>query len=410
MITHASIVPLIGGMTIGQSQAFETPPKYLMSYDAFGANDQHCVEYFNVPYYLNGEHGEPVDIINAVCPCAGLSTLSYNPSSDRTANTWMVETAKLVLGEIKPKVFWGENAPGFIGKNGKPIINKLRNIAKENGYKMSVYATSSLRHGLPQTRNRCFYFFWRDSKIPKLNFIERPHKKLEDVILECPKTPTMNELANIKTPTEDPYYRIILEYVHPGMKHHEFVESITKTTNPLTYCEKNNISYEEMSKWCRSMDLEKAATKIDYISAKIAAGKNYMNRFITIPKDFFGAFVCHLPTVTTHPVEDRFLTIRECLHMMGMPNDFELIGGKKNLNHIAQNVPVGTAKDVALEIKKYLNNELDFFEGEFVIQYNKKNTKNLVFDRFEEFYTEEVEIPIIDESSDDIEIDQAQAS
>jgi hypothetical protein len=29
----------------------------------------------------------------------------------------MVKTAQYVLGELKPDVFWGENAPGFAGKD-----------------------------------------------------------------------------------------------------------------------------------------------------------------------------------------------------------------------------------------------------------------------------------------------------
>jgi site-specific DNA-cytosine methylase len=46
-----------------------------------------------------------------------------------------------------------------------------------------------------------------------------------------------------------------------------------------------------------------------------------------------------------HPIEERFLSIRELLHLMGMPEDFELNDPKRNYNHIAQNVPVTTARD-----------------------------------------------------------------
>ena len=36
-------------------------------------------------------------------------------------NQWMTETANYILGEYKPRVFWGENAPGFAGKIGKTV-------------------------------------------------------------------------------------------------------------------------------------------------------------------------------------------------------------------------------------------------------------------------------------------------
>ena len=53
-----------------------------------------------------------------------------------------------------------------------------------------------------------------------------------------------------------------------------------------------------------------------------------------------------------HPDEDRYLNIREMMHLMGMPHDFE-IDNVKNINHIAQNVPVHTAKDWADEVKLF---------------------------------------------------------
>ena len=36
-----------------------------------------------------------------------------------------------------------------------------------------------------------------------------------------------------------------------------------------------------------------------------------------------------------HPDEDRYLNIREMMHLMGLPHDFE-IDNVKNFNHIAQ--------------------------------------------------------------------------
>ena len=63
---------------------------------------------------------------------------------------------------------------------------------------------------------------------------------------------------------------------------------------------------------------------------------NIMRKTTEIAKDYIGAFVGHMPGCVTHPDEDRYLTIRECLHIMGMPSDFQLQGGKKNLNMIGK--------------------------------------------------------------------------
>ena len=47
MIKHASIIPLIGGETIGAERAFGTLPDYFISYEAFWANDRHIINYYD---------------------------------------------------------------------------------------------------------------------------------------------------------------------------------------------------------------------------------------------------------------------------------------------------------------------------------------------------------------------------
>ena len=67
---HASIVPLIGGETLGQMAAFGTKPDYLLSYSPFSNNDSHLVNYLkDVPYILldqGAKHPGYVDIVNAI--------------------------------------------------------------------------------------------------------------------------------------------------------------------------------------------------------------------------------------------------------------------------------------------------------------------------------------------------------
>ena len=105
---YASIVPLIGGATIAMQNVLQRKPEYIISYDDFKANDNHLVEYYKgtVPYYLYGDNGTPdlpsVEVINTVCPCAGLSSLSPTASSNAAANDWMLTTADFVLGTLKP--------------------------------------------------------------------------------------------------------------------------------------------------------------------------------------------------------------------------------------------------------------------------------------------------------------------
>ena len=376
---HAFIVPLIGGQALGQTAAFGSRPDYILSYTPFKSNDSHLVNYFGeVPYILLDEGGAvpySVDVVGTTCPCAGLSSLSGYASSDAAANEWMYTTARQVLGSIKPKVFWGENAPGFAGKLGKPIVDKLMVIAKENGYTMSIYRTKSLLHGVPQIRERSFYFFWRGKNVPLFQYFDTPIRSIESVFESVGALATQQEVTNDKIPSQwDPMYRYVLEELEGGITHKDFYDRIEKTDNPMDWLERKGKKYDEVGRWMRSQGLDRAAERCDRIFTKLQGEGNIMRRLTTVPKGHIGAFVGHYPNLLTHPIEDRYLTYREAMSIMGLPEDFELLNPARNLNHVCQNVPVGTATDMASEIKASLEGKRDMINASLVYQYNAQKT------------------------------------
>ena len=381
-MNYASIVPLIGGETIAMEKVFKKRPEYIISYEDFKANDTHLVEYYKreVPYYLLGNDRNydlpPVDVINTVCPCAGLSSLNTSASSDAAANDWMLTSANYVLGTLKPKVFWGENAPRLASKMGEPVVENLRTIGREFGYTFSLYKTKSIIHGLGQVRDRSFYFFWKGDRVPQLEYIKRNHEKIEDTIRSVGRNPDdpMNVLTNEAVPSQDPYYRYVLEEIHGGITHKEFQNKIKKSYDVLHYIEDNEHSYDVVSDWMLKNGFEKQAKRCKDMHKKLTSGGNIMRRGVYIPKDYIGAFVGSAPTKLTHPDEDRHLTIRECLSIMGLPKDFILQGGVKNLNHICQNVPVTTASDMAEQVLKFCDGRLSnqMWDTDYMVQDNRK--------------------------------------
>ena len=101
-----------------------------------------------------------------------------------------------------------------------------------------------------------------------------------------------------------------------------------------------------------------------------------MRRGVNIPKNYIGAFVGAYPTSLTHPDEDRYLTIRECMTIMGLPKNMNLKGGLKNINHICQNVPVSTAMDMSEHVLKFIDGRLSnqLYDTDFIVQDNKSQT------------------------------------
>ena len=71
---------------------------------------------------------------------------------------------------------------------------------------------------------------------------------------------------------------------------------------------------------------------------------------------------------TLHPVEDRYLSTREIMSLMGLPNDFELV--TNNLQQVTQNVPVCTAQDMTEQVMKFINGELPMSDYNFIKQNN----------------------------------------
>jgi site-specific DNA-cytosine methylase len=389
-ITHASIVPLIGGMTLGAEKTFGSRPEYLLSYTPFINNDSHIVAHYDneVPYYLLDRGEKPnksVDVINTVCPCAGLSQLSHGFGDHNQNNKWMVETTNYVLNELKPTVFYGENAPGFAGKIGETVRNKIHEIGKLAGYTMTVYRTKSLFHGVSQIRERSFYFFWKGNKTPLLNYYRRERDPIEKVIREA-KGNSQRVPINPKIPSrDDPYYRYILEAIHGGLTHSEFTKIIepanARGNDVLSYIELMGHTYDKVGVWMAANGYEREVDKCNYRLNKIAEGGNLMRRGTVIPRDYIGAFVGHYPTMLTHPDEDRYINYREAMTIMGMPDNFQLLNAsRKNVNHICQNVPVQTAADMATEVLAFINNERNLVDNSLVFQYNHGKTHNTVGD------------------------------
>ena len=380
--TTASIVPLIGGETIAQQNVFGVRPEYIMTYSAFAANETHLRNYYNneVPYLVldEGTKTTPhVDVVNTVCPCAGLSSLSPSASSTNKMNECMFTSAEHVLSVVKPKVFWGENAPRLASKMGEPVVRRLRKIAEDNGYSMSIFKTKSILHGLSQVRDRTFYFFWQGDRVPVFDYIGVEHERIEDTILSCkpnPNDPMSNILTNNRKPTDNPFYKYVLDVIEGGITHQQFFEKIERTTNPLDYIEANGIKYRKVAEWMRENGYEREAAKADRMHHKLASGGNIMRKTTEIPKDYIGAFVGHMPTQLTHPDIDRYLTVREALTIMKMPSDYQLLNPAASLNHICQNVPVTTAEFAAKMVKKHLDGLLDTVETKFALQCNKSKT------------------------------------
>jgi site-specific DNA-cytosine methylase len=380
-IKWGTIVPLIGGMTIGNAKAVGHDPDFLISYEAFGGNDSHCTAYFEkTPYIIADAESnmlpsydqalfEDVDFVSAVCPCAGLSMLnsSRNTSgmsrgADAAQNDWMYKSARLVLEQVRPKVFWGENAPGLYSKMGEKVVEKLRAIGKEFGYSFSMVKTNTFLHGIPQNRMRTFYFFWRDTDAPLLNFYERKAPILEEYLADVPADAKhMDQYFGIGRLEESGWFQFAKA---KGWSARKLIESEYKTIQHWMYGEG---LMDEGIAWAEENENTGMVKFINHVKNKLSQGLGYWDGTPLIFKEATNAIIAKNAAIV-HPTEERGITLREAMYLMGLPHDFELQDG--HWNHICQNVPTTTAADWTAEVVRYIKGEIQEFGGEFVKQNN----------------------------------------
>lgn len=387
-IKWGTIIPLIGGSAIGCSLSTKNKPQFHLSYNAFSDNETSLMNYWNdVPKYMlddgNVVDFKEVDFVNSVCPCAGLSMLNTSKGESKgrggsaAQNQWMYNSAEYVLSNVQPRVFWGENAPGLFTKIGTDVVYNLKEIAKKYNYSFSLYKTNSELHGIPQRRIRTFYFFWKSPTAPIMNWKNTPAPDLLTYLNQIPAdAPNQNDFMVEGLVTEHYLpYKFLLEKL--DMTHEEFYTFIGRGT--INQYLQDNDLLNECIDWLKEhypnhgfSNRDSTRTFIDmleHIKVKLAQGLGYWDASPHFFDTTFAALIGRNMFNGVHPVENRYLNIREMLHLMGMPHDFQLNDVRK-VNHIAQNVPVKTAKDMTDEVVKFLNGELPLSDSKFVRQDN----------------------------------------
>lgn len=382
---YASIIPLVGGMVIGNKQATGLDPEFMLSYSAFESNDSHIVEYLNeVPYYalddeenkvpnLKSKYYKNIDFMTSVCPCAGLSMLNcaqgtkMSRGSDAPQNNWMYQSAEWVFENVRPKVYWGENAPSLYTSMGKGVRDKLKSLAKEYGYSLSIVKTDTFLHGIPQHRPRTFYFFWDSKTAPILSWIKKDTKTLSEYLNEIPEEASYKDVNFAKAKDIEQYHVIDFILEKEGLELSEFRKVYRGGIFSYIY---HNDLFDEAIEWLEknSFDDTKEYKKINYIKGKKEDGLGFWDSSPFLVKEATNSIISKTMACLVHPDEFRYLNIREYMWLMGLPHDFKLTN--KKFNHIAQNVPVTTAKTYTEEVMKYLDGNLMDSGYSFVMQNN----------------------------------------
>lgn len=371
---HGSLIPLLGGNVLGAAKATGKLPEVMLSYKAFAVNDANIRAYWpDVPFHLLDEEPDVskyknLDLFTVLPPCAGLSTAAGGSSPEKRAsnNSWMYKSMELLTQELQPKVIMIENAPTLFTERGKLVREDLTDIANKAGYSFSLYATNTKYHGIPQSRQRTFAFAWKNSDAPVFKSYRREHLSLENYLSQVKNTP--EELAQAVSNFEKD---IEVQFIKAKGGFGVVKEWMKTKKDPtkvsiLEYLRATN-QLEDFTVFAFENGTERQGASAMRRQEKIDNGKSIFS-------DSKSIFQGIMPTLywrtssAIHPTEDRCLTTREMMWMMGIPDDFQM--ANKNLNAICQNVPVCTASDMATEVLGFLAGERESSGQQFFMQSN----------------------------------------
>lgn len=299
------------------------------------------------------------DLVISVPVCSGLSQAtiaSQDTKDDRNCN--MMFNAEFTLSKIKPKIYIFENAPLLFSNNGSSVRDKLNALGSKYGYSVVYYKTDTQLHDNCQRRPRTFVLFIKHRNSsdgsPAFQYENKP-ANVEEFFSRIPSDATQQVSVEMSETN-----KLFMEYIRSKFGNNYRDADIRPWL--IRKIIKLNL-FDDVIKFAEKSKNEKASKSlihlISHIKNKIDCNKNfycvlpgYAKTDTPLPAVMFKT----IPTLL-HYKEDRLLTIREFLHLMGMPNDYEL-PGDINLNYakIGQNVPARTAEWIVSEAVRILNN------------------------------------------------------
>lgn len=271
-----------------------------------------------------------IDVLIGGPPCQGFSTIGKRISSDpekRYAedprNTLFREYIR-ILKYLQPKFFVMENVEGLLTRDKGRIFEDIKKTFKETGYDFNYVILNAADYGVPQTRNRVFFYGNRvgvKMHPPVATYGEttgKPYKTVGEAIGDLADKPNDSSINHVA----------------------------------LNHGEKNIKRYVLIPEGGRLPE-EKLPPEL--------YRKNFGSTFKRLHRD--------KPSLTMvpghnafpiHPWLNRSLTVREAARIQTFPDDYIFAGPRqKQCMQVGNAVPPMLAEAWA----KYLREELDRFYG-----------------------------------------------
>lgn len=266
-----------------------------------------------------------IDVLVGGPPCQGFSTIGKRISSDPNKryqadprNTLFKEYIR-ILKYLQPKFFLMENVEGLITRDHGKIFEDIKRTFAETGYEFNYVVLNAADYGVPQIRNRIFFYGNRvgiKMQPPTATHFENKKPNW------CTVGEAIGDLAN--TPDDSSINHVALKHGEINIRRYQLIPEggrLPETNLPPELYRKN------FGNTFKRLHRNKP-------SLTMVPGHN--------------AF-------PIHPWLDRSLTVREAARIQTFPDDYIFVGPRdKQCMQVGNAVPVNMAYNWAMQIKKEL--------------------------------------------------------
>lgn len=274
----------------------------------------------NLRELFNLEDGE-LDLLSGGAPCQSFSYAGKRLGLDDARGTLFYHYA-LFLQKLQPKMFLFENVKGLLTHDGGRTYATITGIFEDAGYVVHKMILNAWDYGVPQKRERLITIGIRRDLSERVDFtFPKPHDYkpvLRDALAGCPESP----------------------YIPYGEKKRSFFELVP-----------------EGGYW---RDIDPSVAK-EYMKGCWESGGGKTGILRRLSMDGPALTIMTSPsqkqTERCHPTETRPLTVRESARCQTFPDDWEFCGNiTSQYRQIGNAVPVNLAMDIAISIRKSLEN------------------------------------------------------
>jgi DNA (cytosine-5)-methyltransferase 1 len=276
-----------------------------------------------------GEHIEQVNLTDRTSlpaaelivggpPCQGFSTAGHRKTGD-LRNSLVGVFARLIARH-RPKMFIFENVEGFLtAEHGARVIELLDPLI-EAGYRVHLRKINAANYGVPQHRKRVIGIggLGFDPHFPEATHRATGAPGTYRIGKHLPAAPSLEEaLAALPEPSDSP----------PGIPTDHYAPPLNPNDLERIHSLAQGQTMKDLpeSLWHSSYRRRALRRVMDGTPTEKRGGAPAGLRRLRSDEPS-KAITSFARNEFVHPIEDRFLTIRECARIQSFPDDFEFSG------------------------------------------------------------------------------------